>query len=397
MITFVEINLIYCMEAPFVYGKIAVKDDFTDREAESKHLLDNFRGLVNTAIIAPRRWGKTSLVNKVAETLELKHKDIIVCKLDLFNCRTAEQFYTAFANAALRSSKTTVEEFMENTRKYLGRFAPTITFSDSAQSYELAFGIDFKERSMSFDEILNLPQKIATDSKKRVIMCIDEFQNIKGYDDPLAFQKKLRSHWQHHDKVGYCLYGSKRHMLMDIFTNYSMPFYKFGDIMFLQKIGREDWVRFIAERFKGTGKQISRELCGEIADLMKCHPYYTQQLSQQVWLRTEKTCNAKIVADSFASLINQLSLLFTTIVDTLTPRQINFLSAIVAGESNFSSKEVLKKYNLGTSANIKNLRKATLEKDLIDILPGNKVEIQDPAFEYWLVKVYNQSISNHLI
>ena len=59
-----------------------------------------------------------------------------------------------------------------------------------------------------------------------------------------------------------------------------------------------------------------------------------------------------------------------------------------AMKSDFSYKDILKHYQLGTSANIKNLKKATLEKDLIDILPGNTIEIQDPAFEYWLKNVY---------
>lgn len=73
----------------------------------------------------------------------------------------------------------------------------------------------------------------------------------------------------------------------------------------------------------------------------------------------------------------------------LTPKQINFLLAVANKESNFSSKEVLQKYKLGTSANIKNLKKATLEKDLIDIMPGEKIEIQDPLFEYWLKSLYH--------
>ncbi len=167
-----------------------------------------------------------------------------------------------------------------------------------------------------------------------------------------------------------------------------MPFYKFGEIMFLQKIKREDWVTFIQKRFADTGKQISGELCGKIADLMKNHPYYTQQLSQQVWLRTPKKCTEEILNDAFISLIEQLSLLFTNIIDTLTPKQINFLIAVGEGVVNFSSVETLEKYKLGTSANIKNLRKAALEKDLIDILPGNSTEIQDPAFEYWLMHFY---------
>lgn len=92
--------------------------------------------------------------------------------------------------------------------------------------------------------------------------------------------------------------------------------------------------------------------------------------------------------EAFDNLIGQLSLLFANIIDMLTPKQISFLLAVADGNSNFSSKDVLSKYKLGTSANVKNLKKATLEKDLIDILPGNNIEIQDPAFEYWLKYVY---------
>ena len=181
-------------------------------------------------------------------------------------------------------------------------------------------------------------------------------------------------------------------MLLSIFNDYSMPFYKFGDILFLQKIERKDWAAFISQRFADTGKQISDELSGMIADKMKNHPYYTQQLSQQTWLRTSKDCSEAIVNEAFSSLIGQLSLLFTNIIDTLTSRQISFLIAVADGVVNFSSKDILKQYQLGTSANIKNLKKATLEKDLIDILPGNTIEIQDPAFEYWLKNVYQNPV-----
>lgn len=222
-----------------------------------------------------------------------------------------------------------------------------------------------------------------------MVVCIDEFQNINEYEEPLAFQRKLCSHWQKHTSVCYCLYGSKRHMLLKIFNNYGMPFYKFGDILFLSKINREEWVTFITQCFLSTEKQISEELLGLIADKMKNHPYYTQQLSQQVWFRTPVSgCTKEIVEEAFISLIDQLSLLFANVVDALTPKQINFLLAVADGNFNFSSKELLSKYKLGTSANIKNLRKATLEKDLIDVLPGNVVEIQDPAFEYWLRYIY---------
>lgn len=379
------------MEAPFVYGRIADKQNFTDRKDEVALLSQNFSSLINTVIISPRRWGKTSLVNKCARLLSEKNKDILVCQVDIFNCRTEEQFYTAYANALMRVSTSAWEEFVAGVKKYLGRMAPVVSLSEGSQSYELSFGISFKENRLSYDEILDLPQQIAKDKGKKIIVCIDEFQNINEYEDSLAFQRKLRAHWQKQTSVCYCLYGSKRHMLLDIFNDYSMPFYKFGDILFLQKIKREDWIAFISKRFADTGKQISDELCGMIADKMKNHPYYTQQLSQQTWLRTLDVCSEEIVAEAFNSLIGQLSLLFTNIIDSLTSRQISFLIAVADGIVNFSSKDVLKQYQLGTSANIKNLRKATLEKDLIDILPGNVIEIQDPAFEYWLKNGYQAS------
>lgn len=377
------------MDTPFLYGRIADNENFTNRKNETEFLMRNFRGLINTIIISPRRWGKTSLVHKVAKSLSKEDKNIIICQVDIFNCRTEEEFYTVFASSLLKATSTVWEEFVSSVKKYLGRLAPIISISDATQTYELSFGIDFKDSRLSYDEILDLPQVIANDTKKSMVVCIDEFQNINEYEEPLAFQRKLRSHWQKHTSVSYCLYGSKRHMLLNIFNDYGMPFYKFGDILFLSKINREEWVAFISQRFLSTGKQISEELSGIIADKMKNHPYYTQQLSQQVWFRTPGSgCTKDIVEEAFSSLIDQLSLLFANVIDSLTPKQINFLLAVADGNTNFSSKEVLNKYKLGTSANIKNLKKATLEKDLIDVLPNNVIEIQDPAFEYWLRYVY---------
>ena len=377
------------METPFLYGRIAENENFTNRRNETEFLKKNFKGLINTVIISPRRWGKASLVHKVAKLISEEEKDVIICQVDIFNCRTEEEFYTVFANSLLKSTTTVWEEFVRGVKKYLGRLAPIVSISDATQTYELSFGIDFKDSRLSYDEILDLPQVIANDTKKRIVVYIDEFQNINEYEEPLAFQRKLRSHWQKHTSVCYCLYGSKRHMLLNIFNNYGMPFYKFGDILFLSKIERAEWVTFISERFADTGKQISTELAGLIADKMKNHPYYTQQLSQQVWFRTpDSGCTKEIVEEAFSSLIAQLSLLFANVVDSLTPKQLNFLLAVADGVSNFFSKEVLTKYKLGTSADIKNLRKATLGKDLIDVLFGNIIEIQDPAFEYWLKYVY---------
>jgi energy-coupling factor transporter ATP-binding protein EcfA2 len=377
------------MEIPFVYGRLAVLDDYTNRRKEIQLLKNNFTNLINTTIISPRRWGKSSLVNHVSEVLRRERgKEIVICHLDIFNCRTEEHFYRAYANAILKSTTSAWEEFVAGVRKYLGKFMPKISFSDATQTYELSFGIELKEAHLSLDEILDLPQQIATDTGKKIVVCIDEFQTINDYHDSLAFQRQLRAHWQLHNRVCYCLYGSKRHLLMHIFNSYEMPFYRFGDILFLQKICREDWIKFISERFRATGKHISDTLSGAIADTVQNHPYYVQQCAQQVWLRTQEECTQAILNEALDSLIDQLSLLFTNIIDSLSTRQIAFLVAIITGVTNLSAKEVLQRYDLGTSANIKNLKKALLEKDIIDILPGNKIEVQDPIFLLWLKRVY---------
>jgi Cdc6-like AAA superfamily ATPase len=375
------------METPFIYGRLARLENFTDRTAERRLLVNNFTGLINTTIISPRRWGKTSLVRAVSEELKNNDKDIIIVHVDIFNCKTEEQFLRNYANAVLHTTHSAWEDFVSAAKKYLGRFVPNISFSDAAQTYELSFGVDFKDNKLSPDEILDLPQTIAADKNRKVVVCIDEFQNVDNYVDSLAFQQMLRAHWQLHDRVCYCLYGSKRHLLMNIFSNPDMPFYKFGDILFLQKIGTDDWEKFITERFAATGKTISGVMSRQIAGLMQNHPYYTQQYSQQVWLRTESEVTEDVLQQSLEAIVSQMSLLFANILDSLTARQSAFLKAIVDGEENFSSKEVLKKYDLGTSANIKNLKNSLLEKDIIDILQHKQIVLQDPVFELYLKQI----------
>lgn len=370
------------MKVPFVFGKIADGDDFTDRKEDTKKLVNNFQGLVNTIIISPRRWGKTSLVNHALKQLS-GDSEYLICKIDIFNCRSEAQFYQTYVNAILQASYTKFDEFKLALKKYLSTFGPKITLSDLGSQFELGLGIDFSDKNYSYDEILDLPQKIAVEKGKKFIICIDEFQNVSSYEDSIGFQRKLRSHWQTHTSVGYCLFGSKRHMLLDIFSNYEMPLYKFGDILFLDKISAEDWTEYIVQRFEDSGKEISRTTACKIAEYVECHPYYVQQLAQLTWLRTENLCNDEIVKDAFISLVNQLSLLFSNIIDTLTLRQIQFLKAIANGVTQFTSSATIKKYNLGTSANVKNLRNSLQDKDLIDILP-NKISIQDPVFAYWI-------------
>jgi len=367
---------------PFIYGKSSDNVNFTDREEESERLERNFKSLINTTIVSPRRWGKTSLVENVAEKIRTENKDIKVCVLDIFNVRSENEFYEHFAKGILKGTASRWEEMAENAKTFLSHLLPKITFLPDSQA-EISFGISWETLERSPDEILNLPQTIAKAKNISVIVCIDEFQSIVDFSESLAFQRKLRSHWQHHHNVGYCIYGSKRTMLLDIFSNAAMPFYKFGDIMFLEKISNKNWGKFIKKRFEDTDKKISIEQAEYLAQLVDNHSYYVQQLAQQSWLRTKTSCSKAIIDDSLQSIKNQLSLLFVGQIETMTATQINFLKAVLDGETAFSSQENLQKYRLGSSANLKNIKNALVSREIIDIF-AKKIEILDPIFKLWL-------------
>ncbi len=374
------------MASAFVYGKIVGENNFTNREKDLERLLMNFENGTNTILISPRRWGKSSLVARAVEQAAHKNKRLKFCFIDLYNVRSEEQFYEQFALEVLKADSSKLEDLSNQAFKFIGRLLPKLIVGNMPGN-EVSLELDWKEVKKNPDDILNLPERLSLDKNYRFIVCIDEFQNIAGFEDQLDFQKKLRSHWQKQTRTSYCLYGSKRHMMMDVFTSYNMPFYKFGDILFLEKISGEDWLPFIIKRFKDTGKEITEDAALEIIALCERHPYYVQQLSQQAWLRTKKICNQEIVAEAHEGLILQMSLLFQTITDSLSNTQIYFLKALISGENQLSSADTLIKYRLGSSANVKRIREALISKEIIE-QQNKEYVFLDPIYRFWLKGFY---------
>ena len=375
------------MNIPFAYGKIVEDTDFTDRTDETAHLVSNFLSLTNTAIISPRRWGKSSLVAKAIKAVKAEQKDILFVRMNIFKCETPQEFYSLFAKKTMEEISTSAESLLSNAKEFISKLLPKLTISDPSSQYEIALGVDVKSTPIE-EDILDLPQQIATKKKKKVVVCIDEFQQIGEFANTLKFQKTLRSHWQNHSDVAYILYGSKKHMMLHIFGEYNSPFYRFGDMMFLPKIANEEWKNFIVKRFEETGKSITFELAGYLAEQVENHPYYVQQLAQYTWLRTTDVCSEAIVEDALLAMLNSLNLQFVNLMDTLTEKQRSFLCAVSEGVKKLSATETLQRYQLGTSGHIRILKEALKKRDLIDVT-GKNIEIQDPLFKRWILLEYN--------
>ncbi len=374
------------METPFIFGKIATEKNFTDREQETATLVLNFSSLINTIIISPRRWGKSSLVNKAAKLACEQDRSLRVCHIDLFNVRNEEHFYSLLAQKVISVTSSKWEEAVENARKFFTRIVPKISIATDPTN-EVSFDFDWEDIKRNPDEVLDLAEKIAQEKGLKIVICVDEFQNIAEFTDPDYFQKKLRSHWQQHQHVAYCLYGSKRHMMLEVFTNSSKPFYKFGDLIFLNKIETPHLVEFFSTRFADTGKSISNEAGHLIATLSDNHPYYAQQLAQLSWLRTKDECTVEIVREAHAALVEQLSLLFVTITETLTTQQLNYLHALIAREKSISSTDVMHRYRISSTTSIARSKAALIKNDILDNKAG-EISFQDPIYAYWLKTQY---------
>jgi hypothetical protein len=374
------------MNSPFIYGKIASGSTFTDRESEQKRLSDNIESHISSILISPRRWGKSSLVMKVGQTLQQNKKSLRFCFLDMFNVRTEQEFYAHFTREVLRVSYSKWEERVESAKRFFKQIIPKFNMGIDPVN-DLSISFDWEEVKKSPEEILNLPEKICKEKNIQLVVCIDEFQNIGFFDNPVAFQKKLRAQWQHHKFTTYCLYGSKRHLMTELFENKSMPFYKFGDVIFLEKIPETYWTPFIINGFKRTGKSISNDCATQIAQQMENHPYFVQQLAHTVWNITKKQCTDKEYHESIDRLLTDHAILFQREVDDLTNPQINFLKAVCSNVTQFSSAETLQAYKLGTSGNVNRIKESLVNKEVLDITP-KRIDFIDPLFKLWFSSIY---------
>ena len=367
----------------FVYG-VAVSDyNFIGRERETKRLLDNFKGGINVILMSPRRLGKTSLVKHVCN--KLNNKDIITVYLDIFGCKSEYDFYNKLTAEVLKQTASKSELWFEEAKEFLYRLTPKISFSPEPNSdFSISLGITPKTHTP--EEVLQMAETIAIKRKKRIVICIDEFQQIGEMANSKQIQARLRTVWQHQKYVSYCLFGSKHHLMSSIFLHRSMPFFQFGDTISLNKIATEDWVEYIVSHFADGKRTISHALAEEICKFTENYSAYVQQLAWLVFTLKEEgeTVTENDVKQAKNDLLATNDILFMQMIEPLSEFQLNFLRAIIVGVTkHFGLSEVRKEYNLGSYSNITRLKTALLERDLIEKQKTEWV-ITDPIFAKWL-------------
>ena len=372
------------MKKAFVYGMSVEGDNFTDRVKETKRLRMDFENGINVILVSSRRMGKSSIVRKVMK--EISDPKIKTVFMDIYDCRSEYDFYNRFASELLKQTTTKSEQILEHIKKFLVRLAPKISFSPEPMSeYSLSLGIT--PQNYQPEEILQLPEVIGIAQGVHIVVCIDEFQQIGEMSDSITIQKRLRGIWQHQRNVSYCLFGSKKHLMTKLFQHRKMPFYQFGEMMFLDKIPTSDWIPFICSRFESQGKCISEDLAQRICEIVEGNSSYVQQLAWNVLAETEKIATERNFDDGVDALLAQCSALFEEQIKNLSGFQMNFLRALCDGvTSDYGSKSILEQYNLGSKSNISRIKAALQDREIIDF-DKDKVYLEDPVLKMWLKRM----------
>ena len=368
------------MGKAFVYGMSVGGDNFTDRIEETKRIKLDFENGINVILISPRRMGKTSLIKKVIS--EMDSPEIKVVYMDIYDCRSEYDFYNRFAETMMKSTGNQLEQVMENIKRFLVRVSPKLSFSPEPNS-EFSVSLGITPRDYSPEEILDLPERIAKEQGIRIVVCIDEFQQIGEFADSLTVQKRLRGVWQHHQHVSYCFFGSKKHLMENIFQSRRMPFYQFGEMLHLKCIPTEYWVPFICSRFEKYGKKISEEYAARICHTVKNYSSYVQQLAWNVMAETEIEVNEESFTEGFNALLEQNSSLFIQQTEGLTTYQLNFIRLLCNGiHSGFNTQSVVEQYSLGSKSKVDRIKKCLIDRELITI-EKEGVFLADCVFELW--------------
>ena len=372
--------------SPFQFGTLATEDNFIDRVEDRKLLKQLLSSHINVMLISPRRWGKSSLVKKAMSELIVEDKNVRVCYIDAFSIGSEAEFYRTFASQVIACASSKMERWIEDAKKFLMGVVPQVVLNDQVTDFA-AFDLKFVPQEKDKMTILQLPEMLAKEKGIRIVVCIDEFQQLANLPEYSDMEGKMRSVWQQQQLTSYCLYGSKRNMMLNIFNNSNSPFYRFGQVIFMNKIAKEHWMPFIVSAFENTGKSISTDFVERICDIVACHSWYLQQLCYFIWSYTATEVTEEVFELGLKQVMNINTPMFQNDTESLSSTQIEMLKAIANGEQHFSSQAVKHIYSLGNPNTIVKNKRALQNKDIVE-MQKNEFVFVDPIYQLWFKEEY---------
>jgi AAA+ ATPase superfamily predicted ATPase len=357
------------MSNPFKFGSVVAEEFFTNREVEVEKLSQIIASSNHVIMIAPRRFGKTSLVNKV-----ISNTNRPILWLDL-------QLLTNTGDFAVQLLKQLFKKYPFEKLKFMVRnfrIVPALSINPLTNHVEVAFQ-PYMDSFVHLEDVLNLIENLG-EEKIRPIVVFDEFQELLSLDKSL--DKRLRSVIQYHKNINYVFLGSAESMMKQIFESKKSPFYHFGQLVTLNKIPYSDFFLFLQHRFT-TITDHAIEISENILDFSRCHPHYTQQLAFHVWFALERrSYTENMIAETIEDVILLHDNDFERLWNNFNNTDKKVLIELAFEQTNLLSAPVLYKKANASSTIFSALKRLTEKGVLIKI---EKYEIDDPFFRNWIV------------
>jgi uncharacterized protein len=364
-------NIAIMKTNPFKFGTVVDGAYFTDRENELERISSYINGENHLILISPRRFGKTSLIRKIVN--ESGRPYIF---LDMQIVLSAEDFASQLLKRVYRIYP--VQKLKGFIKSF--RLIPVVNINPVTGEAEISFKPGSKELS-PLEDVLNLIEKLGTD-KKKIIMVLDEFQDIYRIDKGL--DRFLRSVMQNHRHINYIFMGSSESMIREIFEKKNSPFYRFGSLMALGKINAEKFMLFLQENFAVITDK-SRELSQDILGITDSHPYYTQQLAFTVWellVRTRFTPD--IVSAAANEIVQSHDNDYERLWNSFNRTDMMVLTGMTASDISPLSDEFSRQFGTGASSTVFSTLHRLTHKGIL--LKENSVyKIDDPFFKRWII------------
>jgi len=373
---------------PFIVKGYIDKTTFCDRENELNSLYINLQNGIDTTLISPRRLGKTGLILRFFEFIKDHNPEVASIYVDIYATRSLDDFVKLLVESILKvfPEKSNVGKRFITLLKGL---RPMIGYDSISGEPRIQIAYQSpQEKEHTLKSILEFLDK----QSALVVLAIDEFQQINDYPEKNT-EALLRTCLQTLKNIRFIFCGSKKDMMIDLFSNAKRPFYSSTKFISLDKIDKEIYADFIQKTFEKHHKKIDNESIEFILNWTKRHTFYTQYLCNLVFTLSEEDIHLNIVKEACVQILMQNETVYLQYRQLLTPSQWNFLIAVAKEDevNQITSQKFIQTHRIGTPANARRISKSLEEKELLLVNFAKKsqsYQVYDVFFSRWLEREY---------
>jgi KaiC/GvpD/RAD55 family RecA-like ATPase len=380
------------MDTPFIYNGYVTDKNFIGRATERKILANLIKAGEHVSIYEPPKTGKMSLLMQVFSDLKNERTQFVVAMVDMLNVRTLEDFLMKFGTAVIKLSASTPDDYASIVETYLDgtHFVfDRVQFINTGQ----VLSLNWKPDENDIAELMMLPQKLALAKGMRYVVVLNEFQNLMNADEYETVFKIMETQMKERDRKApyqavFVMMGGMVNAMKLIFDE-KRYFYRQVNRVALSNVDTKEIIEYVVKGFlSGMGKSFDRNLAMGACELFKSNLWYINHLAAICDALSKGFVTETMMTDALESMISVHQIRFMSIVNDLTDHQLSLLRAVLDGVVKFSASDVIEKYHLNSSANVRRVKDALKKKEVITFNEKDEPLVIDPLFEYWLRRTY---------